>query len=64
MRGKDSHILKHASPKQNEVGSVLELFNHELMCIPEGEAGYFQKMLKQSSVQTEATSKHHWVITI
>ena len=60
MRGKDFHAMKHASP--NEVGSLLGLFNHELLCIPEGETGYFRKMLRQSSVQTEATSKQHWVI--
>ena len=52
--------MQNAPP--NEVGSVLGLLNHELLHNPEGEAGYFRKMLKQSSMQTEATSKHHWVI--
>ena len=61
-RGRDFHIMKHAFPKQNEVGSVLGLLNHELLRIPEGETGYFRKMLRQSSVQTEATSKHCLVI--
>ena len=60
VRGKDFHTMKHASP--NEVGSLLRLFNHELLCVPEEETGYFRKMLRQSSVQTEATSKHNWVI--
>ena len=60
MREEELHIIKHASP--NEVGSVQGLFNHELLCVPEGETGYFRKMLRQSSVQTEATSTHHWVI--
>ena len=54
-------IMKHASP--NEVGSVQGLFNHKLLRIPEGETGYFRKILRDSSVQTEATSTHHhWVI--
>ena len=53
-------IMKNAPP--NEVGSVLGLLNHELLRNPEGEAGYFHKMPKRSSVQTEATSQHHWVI--
>ena len=60
VQEKTFQIMKNASP--NEVGSVLGLLNHELLRNPEGEAGYFQKMLKQSSVQTEATSQHHWVI--
>ena len=54
--------MKHASSKENEVGSVQGLLNHELLHIPEGETGYFQKMLRQSSVQTEGISKQHWVI--
>ena len=61
-RGRDFHIMKHAFQKQNEVGSALGLLNHELLRIPEGETGYFRKMLRQSSVQTEAISKQHWVI--
>ena len=62
MREEELHIMKHASPN-DEVGSVQELFNHELLRIPEGETGYFRKMLRHSSLQTEATSKHrHWVI--
>ena len=60
VQEKTFHIMQNAPP--NEVGSVLGLLNHELLRNPEGEAGYFHKMLKQSSVQTEATSQHHWVI--
>lgn len=60
VREKAFHIIKNAPP--NEVGSVLGLLNHELLRNPEGEARYFRKMLKQSSVQTEATSQHHRVI--
>ena len=60
VREEELHIMKHASP--NEVGSVQGLFNHELLRISEGETGYFRKMLRQSSVQTEAASTHHWVI--
>ena len=60
MREEELRIMKHASP--NEVGSVQGLLNHEPLRIPEGETGYFRKMLRQSSVQTEATSTHHWVI--
>ena len=41
MREEELHIIKHASP--NEVGSVQGLFNHELLCVPEGETGYFRK---------------------
>ena len=53
--------MKHVFP--NEVGSVHGLFNNELLCVPEGETGYFRKVLRQSSVQTEAASTHHhWVI--
>ena len=57
MREEELHI--HSSP--NEVGSVQGLLNYELLRISEGETGYFRKMLRQSSVQTEATT-HHWVI--
>ena len=60
VQEKTFHIMQNAPP--NEVESVLGLLNHELPCNPEGEAGYFHKMLRQSSVQTEATSQHHWVI--
>ena len=60
VQEKNFHTMQSAP--QNEVGSVLGLLNHELLHNPEGEAGYFRKMLKQSSMQTEATSQHHWVI--
>ena len=61
VREEELHIMKRAFP--NEVGSVQGLFNNELLCVPEGETGYFQKVLRQSSVQTEAASTHHhWVI--
>ena len=62
VREKTFHTMQNAPP--NEVGSVLGLLNHELLRNPEGEPRYFRKMLKQSSVQTEATSQHHWVITM
>ena len=60
VQEKNFHIMQNAPP--NEVGSVVGLLNHELLRNPEGEAGFFRKMLRQSGVQTEATSKHHWVI--
>ena len=60
MREEELHIMKHAFP--NEVGSVQGLLNRELLHFSEGETGYFRKMLRQSSVQTEATSTHNWVI--
>ena len=60
VREKDFHIMKHASSKENEVGSVQGILNRELLHIPQGEMGCSRKM--QSSVQTEATSAHHWVI--
>ena len=62
VREKTFHTMQNAPP--NEVGSVFGLLNLELLRNPEGEARYFRKMLKQSSVQTEATSQHHWVITM
>ena len=60
VQEKNFHIMQNAAP--NEVGSVLGLLNHDLLRNPEGEAGYFRKILRQSSVQTEATSQHNWVI--
>ena len=57
VREKNVHIMQNAPP--NEVGSVLGLLNHELLHNPEGETGY---LLRHSSVQTDSTSKHHWVI--
>ena len=61
MREEELHVMKHASPNEVETGQGL--FNHKLLCVPEGETGYFRKMLRQSSVQTEATgTHHHWVI--
>ena len=61
-REKDFHMMKHASPKQTEVGLALGLLHPELLCISEGETGYFQRMPMQSSVQTEASTTHNWVI--